>query len=330
MSEELISVRQVKKYYPLRQNRFSSADSHYLHALDDVSFSINKGQIYGVVGESGCGKSTLGRCLLRLTSITDGRICFNGEDISRCSQRRLKRIRPQMQMIFQNPYSSFNPRMRVGASLHEASRVYKQSTEESRRTISQLLTYTSLQDEILNCYPQQLSGGQLQRLAIVRALISHPLFIMADEPVSAMDVSVQAQIINLLLYLRDKFALTMMFVSHELTVVEHICDVVAVMYLGRIVEEAPVTELFSNAAHPYTKALLSARPKEKPGQQTKRLILKGDLPDALELPAGCRFSSRCPDFVKGRCDLEIPELKELSPRHWAACHLVSKHLKQER
>jgi peptide/nickel transport system ATP-binding protein/oligopeptide transport system ATP-binding protein len=322
MSEELIRVNQLKKYYPVYANKYGSSKTRQLLAVDDVSFSIKKGQIYGVVGESGCGKSTLGRCLLRLVDLTEGNIYFKGEDISLYRHRELKRVRHQMQMVFQNPFSSFNPKMTIGQSLFEIGKFYKIPKDDTKIKIKQLLEHINLQDDALYRYPNELSGGQLQRLAIARALMLDPLFIIADEPVSALDVSVQAQILNLILDLRDKLSLTLLFISHELTVVEHVCDRVAVMYMGKIVEEASTVEIFSKKKHPYTEALISARPKEDPEQKTDRIILEGELPSAIDIPRGCRFFSRCPKFQKGRCDEEVPLLKEIAPEHLVACHLV--------
>lgn len=322
MSEEVIRINHLKKIYPVLENRFESTKTKELHAVDDVSLTIKKGQIYGIVGESGCGKSTLGRCILHLTDITQGNIYFNGEDITLYNQRQLKKIRHQMQMVFQNPFSSFNPKMTIGQSMHEVGKVYKLSKHIRENKVSQLLEYIGLKDDVLHRHPNELSGGQLQRLAIARALMLEPLFILADEPVSALDVSVQAQILNLILYLRDKLGLTMMFISHELSVVEHVCDVVAVMYLGTIVEEASTVELFCNTKHPYTQALISARPKEDPNKENNRIILEGDIPSAIDIPNGCRFSSRCPKFKKGKCDVESPVLREMSQDHFVACHFV--------
>jgi len=300
----------------------SKHEIKYLHAVDDVSLSIEKGEIFGIVGESGCGKSTLGRCILRLTDITDGKVCFEGKDITHLKQHELKNQRRYMQMVFQNPFSSFNPKMSIGSSLREVGKVHKIPYNDTEKKISQLLDYISLPSDVLSRPPNELSGGQLQRLAIARALLLEPHFIMADEPVSALDVSVQAQILNLILDLRDRLNLTLMFISHELTVVEHICDFVAVMYLGVIVEKAPTEELFRNILHPYTQALFSAKPRENPEQDTSRIVLEGDVPSAIDIPSGCRFALRCPQFKKGKCDVESPNLREISPGHFVSCHYV--------
>jgi oligopeptide/dipeptide ABC transporter ATP-binding protein len=314
MADNIVRVANLKKYYPV--------SGKYLRSVDDVSLDIGIGEIFGVVGESGCGKSTLGRCMLRLTEITGGKVYFENEDITHLKQHELKKRRRYMQMVFQNPFSSFNPKMSIGQSLREVGMVHHLSKDDTKNKIIQLLEYISLPADVLHRHPNELSGGQLQRLAIARALLLEPHFIMADEPVSALDVSVQAQILNLILDLRDTLELTMMFVSHELTVVEHICDVVAVMYLGEIVEKASTEEMFSNMQHPYTQALISAKPKEHPEQEKTRIVLEGDVPSALDIPSGCRFASRCPRCQKGRCDVESPKLKEVAPEHFVSCHLV--------
>ena len=275
----------------------------------------------GVVGESGCGKSTLGRSVLRLFPITEGEILFDGTDISRMNRRELKPYRKNMQMIFQNPYSSFNPKQKIGSALYEVGRVYGMDERALHEKVEQLMEYISLPLDMLHRSPGELSGGQLQRLAIARALILEPGFIVADEPVSALDVSVQAQILNLITDLRKKLKMTMMFISHEMTVVEHICDNVAVMYLGRIVEMAPVKELFSNICHPYTQALMSAIPKADPEDAKERIILEGDIPNAIDLPRGCSFASRC-RYCTQQCREKAPELKDIGNGHKVACYHV--------
>jgi len=322
MPQEIVRIESIKKLYKLKGNSFKSRKENLLHAVDGVSLTIFKGQIYGVVGESGSGKSTLGRCILRLTDIDEGSLIFDGEDITNLSHRKLRNIRRRMQMIFQNPYSSFNPKKNIGQALFEVGRVYKISKYELNGRIDKLLEYIGLSGDVLKRYPHELSGGQLQRLAIARALVLDPLFIVADEPVSALDVSVQAQILNLILYLRDIFGLTLLFISHELTVVEQVCDIVAVMYLGTIVEEAPTVELFGNMKHPYTQALISARPKDDPAISVERIFFKGEQPSPINIGKGCRFAGRCPKFVPGICDTETPELKEILPKHYVACHFA--------
>ncbi|MEG1870000.1 MAG: ATP-binding cassette domain-containing protein, partial [Oscillospiraceae bacterium] len=259
--EEIIKAENLKKYYTVGGSGFFAPKSKTLHALDGVDITIHKGEIFGVVGESGCGKSTLGRCLLRLVAPSAGKITFCGEDITAYSRAQMKDKRKEMQMIFQNPFSSFNPKMRIGQSLYEVGGVHNLNKQQTGEKIEELLEYISLPKDVLNRMPSELSGGQLQRLAIARALLLSPNFIVADEPVSALDVSVQAQILNLIMDLRKKFQMTMLFISHEMTVVEHICDTVAVMYLGQVLETAPTDELFANILHPYTISLMSAIPK---------------------------------------------------------------------
>lgn len=310
-NHKILQVKNLKKYY--------SSGGKTLKALDGVTFDIHEGEIMGIVGESGCGKSTLGRSVLRLFPVTEGEIIFDGTDISRMNRREFKPYRRNMQMIFQNPFSSFNPKQKIGTALTEVGKVYGMSDTQIREKITRLMEYISLPMDMLQRSPGELSGGQLQRLAIARALILDPGFIVADEPVSALDVSVQAQILNLITDLRKELKITMMFISHEMSVVEHICDQVAVMYLGKIVEMAPTEELFSNILHPYTQALMSAIPKSDPEEQKERIILEGDIPNAIDLPKGCSFASRC-RYCSGKCLEESPELKEIANGHQAACH----------
>ena len=308
---KIIEVRNLKKYYP--------SGKKTLKALDGVTFDVCEGEIIGIVGESGCGKSTLGRSILRLFPVTEGKIIFDGTDISKMNRRQLKPYRRNMQMIFQNPYSSFNPKQKIGSALAEVGKVYGMSDQEIREKISRLLEYIRLPEDMLQRSPGELSGGQLQRLAIARALILNPSFIVADEPVSALDVSVQAQILNLITDLRRDLKMTMLFISHEMTVVEHLCDQVAVMYLGKIVEMAPTQELFANILHPYTQALMSAIPKADPEEKKERIILEGDIPNAIDLPKGCSFASRC-RYCTAECKEREPELKTVGSGHQVACH----------
>lgn len=311
-SHVVVHAENLKKHYPTKGGKI-------LKALDGVSFDIYEGEILGVVGESGCGKSTLGRSVLRLFPVTEGKLEFEGHDITNLSKRQLKNYRRDMQMIFQNPYSSFNPKQKIGSALREVGKVYKMSDEEINQKIKELLEYIRLPEDMLLRSPGELSGGQLQRLAIARALILKPSFIVADEPVSALDVSVQAQILNLVVDLRKEMRMTMMFISHEMSVVEHICDRVAVMYLGQIVEMAPTKELFDNISHPYTKALMSAIPIADPEEKKQRIILEGDIPNAIDLPEGCSFASRC-QFCTEKCKKEKPQLRCLGNDHYVACH----------
>lgn len=318
MSEALLKIDHLKKHFPIPRSR-----GELVKAVDDVSFEITQGEILGVVGESGCGKSTLARCVMRLTDITEGTIIFRGEDITHYSGAELQALRPHMQMVFQNPFSSFNPRHSIRTALSNAGKQFGMSSEDIKKRVEELLDATGLDSSVLDRRPKELSGGQLQRLAIARALMAKPEFILADEAVSALDVSVQAQILNMIMALRDKYHLTMMFISHELTVVEHICDYVIVMYLGAIVEMGRTEQLFENTAHPYTEALLSAKPREHPDIETNRIILEGDVPNAMEIPEFCRFHTRCPHFIPGRCDAVDPPVVELEKGHWAACHLAA-------
>lgn len=315
----IVHVENLKKYYPAGSAGLLRKNTKVLKALDGVSFEICEGEIMGVVGESGCGKSTLGRGILRLFPVTEGKILFDGEDITDLSRKQLKPYRRNMQMIFQNPYSSFNPKQRIGAALAEVGSVYGMSREETNARIRELLEYIGLPENMLGRNPGELSGGQLQRLAIARALILNPSFIVADEPVSALDVSVQAQILNLIVDLRKELKMTMLFISHEMTVVEHICDKVAVMYLGQIVEMAPTKLLFENLCHPYTQALMSAIPKADPEDTKERIILEGDIPNAIDLPQGCSFASRCRHCTEA-CRKNKPALRDIGQGHLVACH----------
>jgi len=322
MAEQIYSVKHLKKYYQVNKS-IRLSEIKYVHAVDDVSFDIYKGQIFGVVGESGSGKSTVGRCILKLIDSTDGQIVYKGEDITGYTRKQMKSFRRDMQMVFQNPFSSFNPRLSIGSSLKEIGHVYKMGVKETDDRIKELLDLIKLPSHVLDRGAGELSGGQLQRLAVARALMLNPTFIMADEPVSALDVSVQSQILNLLLDLRDQLDLTIMFISHELTVVHHVCDAVAVMYLGALVELAPADELFRNTLHPYSQALISAKPKDHPREQKERIVLEGDIPNAIDIPKGCRFATRCPNFIHGECNMVAPMLEEVAPGHFVACHMIN-------
>jgi oligopeptide/dipeptide ABC transporter ATP-binding protein len=320
MSHPIVQVVDLKKTYPVPARRLGEK-TRELRAVDGISFSIPKGGIFGVVGESGCGKSSLGRCLLRMEEITGGSLLFQGEDITNLSGGALLELRRHMQMIFQNPYGSFNPKQKIGSALHEVAKVHRLSKAEAKERIAGLLSEINLPQDTLHRIPSEMSGGQLQRLAIARALLLTPDFIVADEPVSALDVSVQAQILNLLMDLREKLSLTMLFISHEMTVVRHLCDEVAVMYLGTVVEQAETEELFRNLLHPYTQALMSAIPNIDPDRKMERVILQGDLPSAIDVPPGCPFAPRC-IYCTEQCLAERPLLREVAPGHKVACHLV--------
>ena len=309
-----IEAEHLKKYYKVKNGQI-------LKALDDVSISIQNGEIFGIVGESGCGKSTLGKCMMRVIDPTEGTVKFRGKDITRQPRKQIMDDLRLMQMIFQNPYSSFNPKLKISYALTEPCKLRGMSAQKIKEKQEQFLEYISLSENELNRFPHELSGGQLQRLAIARALLLDPEFIVADEPVSALDVSVQAQILNLLLDLRSRLNMTMMFISHDMTVVEHICDQVAVMYLGSVVETGRTEVLFRNLLHPYTQALVSAIPVIDPeGKRGKRIILTGDIPTAINIPAGCRFSSRCSRCMD-ICKQVSPALRQVEDGHMVACHL---------
>lgn len=317
MAETLIKVENLKKYFPVAKHK-----GLFIKAVDDISFEVKEGEILGVVGESGCGKSTMGRCVMKLTDITEGKIIFRGQDITNYNSRQMKDIRRHMQMVFQNPFSSFNPRHTIGRALMDVAREYGMSKEAADSKISELLEVIGLDPVVLRRRPGELSGGQLQRLAVARALVVNPEFILADEAVSALDVSVQAQILNMIMDLRNRYNLTMLFISHELTVVEHISDHVIVMYLGAIMEMGKTEELFGNTLHPYSQALLSAKPRETPDEKTDRIMLQGDIPNALNVPPFCRFCTRCPKFIPGKCDTITPPLVNVGGDHFVACHLA--------
>jgi oligopeptide transport system ATP-binding protein len=295
-----------------------------LRAVDGITLDVMHGETLGLVGESGCGKSTLGRLLLRLLEPTSGRVFFEGQEITGLSQAALRPFRRKMQIIFQDPYSSLNPRMTVQAALAEALRVHAivSSKSEEQQQIAALLERVGLRPEHMRRYPHEFSGGQRQRIGIARALAVSPSFIVADEPVSALDVSIQAQIVNLLSDLQQEMGLSYLFIAHDLHVVEHVSRRVAVMYLGHIVELATAEQIYERPCHPYTDALLSAAPEADPGARKRRLLLQGDVPSPLEPPPGCAFHPRCPIAEKGLCDREIPALRAIESGHEVACHLA--------
>jgi oligopeptide transport system ATP-binding protein len=295
-----------------------------VRAVDGVTLEVMPGETLGLVGESGCGKSTLGRLLLRLQEPTSGCVYFEGQDITGLSQSALRPFRSKMQIIFQDPYSSLNPRMTVQAALSEALRVHGMvgAASEERQQIAALLERVGLRPEHMRRYPHEFSGGQRQRIGIARALAVSPRFIVADEPVSALDVSIQAQIVNLLSDLQEELALSYLFIAHDLHVVEHVSRRVAVMYLGRVVELATSAQIYENPRHPYTEALLSAAPEPDPKARKRRLLLEGDVPSPLDPPSGCAFHPRCPISEKGLCDREVPVLRAVKSGHEVACHLA--------
>lgn len=320
-NDTLIKVENLKKYFPISGGFFQRTVG-YVKAVDDVSFSIKKGETLGLVGESGCGKSTIGRTILRLWDKTDGKVHFKDVDVYKCNKHQLRKLRLKMQLIFQDPYSSLNPRLTVGEIVGEALRDHGIcSKEEVIHRVSETLKICGLASYHIKRYPHEFSGGQRQRIGIARALILNPDFIVADEPVSALDVSIQAQIINLMQELQETLGFSYLFISHDLSVVKHISHRVGVMYLGALVEMATKEELYKNPLHPYTKALLSAVPIPDPTLRRDRIILKGDIPSPANPPSGCKFHTRCPYAIK-RCSEEMPEYREVDKEHFVACHLV--------
>ena len=308
------AVRDLSKTFPVR-----GRTKAVIHALQDVTLSVERGEILGLVGESGSGKSTLGRCLLRLLDPTSGNVFLEGRDITRLSRAELRPLRRHMQMIFQDPFSSLNPRMKVSEIVAEPLRIHRAGTRRERREqVAELFERVGLPREYMDRYPHQFSGGQRQRIAIARALILRPKFVVADEPVSALDVSVQAQVLRLLQDLQAEFAFSVLFVSHDLVVVEQICQRVAVLYLGRIMEIAPASELCHAPLHPYSRALLSAVPVPDPEANRARMILRGDIPSPVDPPGGCVFRTRCP-YALPDCAARVPALREMSPGHFKAC-----------
>jgi peptide/nickel transport system ATP-binding protein/oligopeptide transport system ATP-binding protein len=317
----LVTVKDLAKYFSVRGGMLRRAEGQ-VKAVDGVSFTIGEGTTLGLVGESGCGKTTVGRTVLRLSPATQGTVIFDGQDVFKANKRELKTLRRDMQIIFQDPFSSLDPRMTVGESIGLGLQVHGMRDAQQRQAIvTELLRKVGLEDYHARRYPHEFSGGQRQRVGIARALALNPKFIVCDEPVSALDVSIQSQILNLLRDLQRELNLAYLFIAHNLSVVEHISDQVAVMYLGKIVEMADRDELFRNPQHPYTQALMSAIPIPNPTFKRERVILKGECPSPLNPPTGCRFHTRCPMAMAG-CDQQEPALKEVSPGHWAACWLV--------
>ena len=320
---ELLVVEDVKKYFPITRGIIFQKEIASVQAVDGVSFSINPGETLGIVGESGCGKSTLARCIVRLLDTTDGRIWFEDRDITKLSRATMRPIRREMTMIFQDPYASLNPRKRVGFIIAEPLEVHGLGTEKEVKTrVQELLEVVGLNPEHYNRFPHEFSGGQRQRIGAARALAVNPKLIVCDEPVSALDVSVQAQILNLLKDLQDDFGLTYVFIAHDLNVVRHISDRVMVMYLGKVAEVADRNQLYAEPKHPYTGALLSAVPIADPelGRAREAIVLEGDVPSPVNPPSGCRFHPRCPRFQEGHCDVEDPPLYPFGGGHVAACH----------
>ena len=336
MMGTLVEIKNLTKHFPVEKgilskiiNIFSKTETKVVHAVCNVSLDIIEGETLGLVGESGSGKSTIGRCILRLMEPTSGVVKFNGEEITSMKKGKLRTIRRQMQIIFQDPFSSLNPRATIKQIVGRPLNIHSitQSSKATNDKVSSLLKDVGLTEEHANRYPHQFSGGQKQRISVARAIAMNPKFVVADEPVSALDVSIQVQILNLLKSLREKYDLTYLFISHDLSVVRHICDRVAVMYLGQIVEIGNVNDVFSAPAHPYTQALISAIPIPDPKLKTDKIILKGDIPSALNPPQGCRFNTRCP-YVMDVCKEVDPEITDLGKNHYAACHLLTKDSKE--
>ena len=318
----LLDVVGVKKYFPIPQGMFFQKTVAYVKAVDDVSFRLSQGETLGLVGESGCGKTTLGRCILQLDRPTAGQIRFEGTNLVELNEQELRPLRQKIQVIFQDPYSALNPRQKIGAIIAEPMKVHGVEPDRHRRweRVNELLSRCGLSPEMAQRYPHEMSGGQRQRVGIARALSTQPALLICDEPVSALDVSIQAQIINLLEELRDAFHLTYLFIAHDLSVVRHLCHRVAVMYLGKIVEMATCDTLFEHPEHPYTQALLSAVPVPDPQVEDsrQRVILTGEVPSPLNPPSGCVFHPRCPMAVAS-CRRQAPALRETAPGHWVAC-----------
>lgn len=320
MSNPILEVKNLKKYF--------NTPGGVLHAVDDVSFTLEKGKILGVVGESGCGKSTMGRAILRLHEPTSGEVMFEGKDITKISTEEMRKLRSEMQIIFQDPFASLNPRKTVSEIIGEPLRLHKiyKSAAEREKHVLELMEVVGLAERLVNTYPHELDGGRRQRIGIARALALNPKFIVCDEPVSALDVSIQAQILNLLKRLKKERGLTYMFITHDLSVVNYFSDDIMVMYLGKMVEYAPSEELFENPVHPYTKALLSAIPVPRLREKKERILLKGEITSPIDPKPGCRFAPRCA-YAKDCCFKESPELKDIGNGHKVACHFSEEFTK---
>ena len=320
-NKDMLVVQNLKTYFPVRAGVFQKVVAH-VKAVDDVSFTVREGETFGLVGESGCGKTTISRTILRLQKATEGSVFFDGQDVFNLRSQELKALRRNMQIVFQDPYSSLDPRMPVGEIIAEGLEIHGMKNSSERNTVVQeMLKKVGLNPYHAYRYPHEFSGGQRQRIGIARALSLRPRFIVCDEPVSALDVSIQSQILNLLKALQREFGFSYLFVAHDLSVVEHISDRVGVMYLGKLVEVASREDLFHMPLHPYTQALLSSIPVADPRRRRDRIVLKGEVPSPLNPPSGCRFHTRCP-VAKDICSQEIPLFEEKRPDHWVACHLV--------
>ena len=328
MAEPLLHVEHLSKEFDVDSGVFVGKDKKTVKAVDDISFDIYPGETFGLVGESGCGKSTTGRCIMRLTHPTGGKVVFQGEDVAHMRKRDLKRMRHDMQFIFQDPYASLNPRMTIGEIVSEPLVIHGEMPDRTQRMdyVRELLDIVGLNPEHINRYPHEFSGGQRQRIGIARAFALKPKLIICDEPVSALDVSIQAQVLNLLKELQEEYGTAYLFIAHDLSVVQHISDRVAVMYLGNLMEVSDWKTLYAEPHHPYTQSLLSAVPIPDPDVQRsrKRIILAGDPPSPINPPSGCRFHTRCP-IARECCAKERPELREVAPGHFCACHFAEDH-----
>lgn len=324
-AEVLVDVRGLKMHFPVTEGAMIPRVVGHVKAVDGVSFSIRKGETLGLVGESGCGKTTTGRCILQLEKATEGDILYDGVNLTGLDKKAMRPLRQRIQVIFQDPYSSLNPRMKIGDIISEPMMVHKTEPDQAARTkrVAELLQVCGLNPKFADRYPHEMSGGQRQRVGIARALSVRPEFIICDEAVSALDVSIQAQVINLLEDLRDEFDLTYLFIAHDLSVVRHLCQRVAVMYLGKMVELADCDELYDNPLHPYTKALLDAVPIPDPTVEAERAhtVIKGEIPSPINPPSGCVFHPRCSVAVEG-CSKSVPEFREVKPGHWVSCSEV--------
>ncbi|MFQ6124144.1 MAG: ABC transporter ATP-binding protein [Candidatus Heimdallarchaeota archaeon] len=321
MTEILLDVRNLTKHFELGKGLFAFLDKRKVHAIDNITFTVNRGTTLGLVGESGCGKTTTGKCILRLIEPTSGEISFDGIELIGLKKKDLMHVRRRMQLIFQNPFSSLDPRMQVKDIISEPLRIHRMGTTRERtKRVQELLELVELSPDHANRYPHEFSGGQKQRIAIARALALNPTLIIADEPVSALDVSIQAQILNLMNDLQKEFGLTYLFIAHDISVIKYMSDMIAVMYLGQIVEMGERIKLLGNPQHPYTKALLSAIPIPNPRHKKDRIILRGDVPNPIHPPSGCRFHPRCP-MAEEKCACKKPRRFELEKNHFVSCFL---------
>jgi len=328
--DSLIGVKGLKKYFAVRQGFMSSlisGQTQYVKAVDDISFFVRKGEVFGLAGESGSGKSTTGRLMLRLTDITDGKVYFKGKDISKLSQRQMKPLRREMQIIFQDPYESLDPRMTIKEIVAEPVRIQglAKSEAEIEERVKQILSEVEVvpPEEFLHRFPHELSGGQRQRVAVARAFVVNPEFVVADEPVSMLDVSIRAEVLNSMLELVQKHQVSFIYITHDLALAKHVCDRLAILYLGKIVEMGPTDQVINNPLHPYTQALIAAIPVPDPNYRRGELPISGEIPSPLNPPQGCRFHTRCP-YAFPECTTLEPPLVEAEPGHWVACHMVRK------